>query len=99
MIALGRFRGQQAAAIGSYEEVYGRYRLGELGLYPGEEMAEALLGESCGATSAQGTEGDRRLARQVLSPLLQVVPRQLPPAPAMLHRALPASWTPLFRPW
>jgi DNA-binding SARP family transcriptional activator/DNA-binding XRE family transcriptional regulator len=78
MIALAG-SGQQAAAIRVYEDL--RFRLDrELGLYPGEELAEAhvrvLRQDIPGRDS--GRAGTRRSAPTAAVP---VVPRQLPAAP------------------
>jgi DNA-binding SARP family transcriptional activator/DNA-binding XRE family transcriptional regulator len=71
--------GQQAAAIRIYEDM--RLRLDrELGLYPGEELAEAYLRVLRQDTRAGN--GERLRARPpVLATTAHVVPRQLPAAP------------------
>jgi DNA-binding SARP family transcriptional activator/tetratricopeptide (TPR) repeat protein len=78
MIALAG-SGQQASALSVYEDV--RLRLDrELGIYPGEELAEAyvrVLRQDIGA----GTRGRPRPRPSALPALVHVVPRQLPAGP------------------
>jgi DNA-binding SARP family transcriptional activator/transcriptional regulator with XRE-family HTH domain len=81
MIALAG-SGRQAAAIGVYEEVRGRLDR-ELGLYPGDELAEAylrVLRQDIRAGSL-----DRGRARPSAPAVaMHLVPRQLPAAPRCL---------------
>lgn len=76
MIALAG-SGQQAAAIQVYEDL--RWRLDrELGLYPGEELAEAhlrVLRQDIGAGSAR-----RAYPHRAVQAAMHIVPRQLPAA-------------------
>src|SRR5207253_2061506 len=78
MIALAG-SGQQAAAIRVHEDV--RTRLDrELGLYPGEELAEAYV-RVLRQDIHTGTRGEVPARRPPLPATAHVVPRQLPAAP------------------
>jgi DNA-binding SARP family transcriptional activator len=78
MIALAS-SGRQAAAIRVYEDVRSHLNR-ELGIYPGEELAETyarVLGQHVGAGSRERAP----VRRPALAAAAGVVPRQLPPAP------------------
>jgi DNA-binding SARP family transcriptional activator/transcriptional regulator with XRE-family HTH domain/tetratricopeptide (TPR) repeat protein len=78
MIALAG-SGHQASALSAYEDVRSRLDR-ELGIYPGEELAEAyvrVLRQDIGA----GTRGRPRARPSALPALMHVVPRQLPAGP------------------
>jgi DNA-binding SARP family transcriptional activator/DNA-binding XRE family transcriptional regulator len=78
MIALAG-SGQQAAAIRVYEDARSRLDL-ELGLYPGEELAEAYARVL--RQDIRGRNTRRAGARQAaITAVAPVVPRQLPAAP------------------
>jgi hypothetical protein len=78
MIALAG-SGQQAAAIRLYEDVRSRLDR-ELGLYPGEELAEAYV-RVLRQDIRAGNGGRPRARPQALTVTAHVVPRQLPAAP------------------